>query len=176
VQPGVPFGKEIKSDGLTVLVPHKFQGKKDISLVAYTKDLTIKGKVISSARFEAFDLPINDNWYDTDSKYGLPVGEPKEYSEERRHLYRWQDRSWVGLVVRFYGVWGDYDWRDVYCYFDASSRYGVLGKSRSKKNAGKTPDLKQLAREAEKSVKRMDGVVKKELLTPIEMLVEAAKR
>lgn len=70
-------------------------------------------------------LPLNDGWYLTDKKYGIPNGEPSNSSNPAaRHLYRWQDRDFEGFLVRGYDFFG-FDRRVVNAYYVPRDRFGV---------------------------------------------------
>jgi hypothetical protein len=70
-------------------------------------------------------LPLNDGWY-VMGKDGIPNGEKSDSSNPNaRYLYRYQDRDYEGLVVRWCDFSG-YSGRSVYCYFSYVSRCGVV--------------------------------------------------
>lgn len=74
-------------------------------------------------------LPLEDGWYLTGS-HGLPNGKKSEEGNSKaRKLWRWQDRSWEGPLVRGWDDWGDSGCRDVDAGLDASGRGGVLAVS-----------------------------------------------
>ncbi len=103
---GEPLGKSIELEGWNVIVPKKFQEEENIALVSPYADLKRKGKVILSGSFSAIQLPPNDGWYETEKKFGLPIGKKKDYADSRRYLWRWQDNPYVGLLSRDYGDLG----------------------------------------------------------------------
>jgi hypothetical protein len=143
-------------------------------LVCYDDDVQVKGDVLTSTKFEAFSLPYDDGWYDIDAKYGLPVGEKKDYAPEHRHLWRYQDEAYIDLVVRGGYRWGDGGRRYVVCCYRPYYRFGVHGTT-VPRTGGKI-DLKQLAKLAGASAAQLDGIIEPGLLAPIKTLVEAAKR
>ena len=73
------------------------------------------------------NLPLNDGWYETDNKFGIPNGKPSNPSNpQARYLWRWQNRDFDGLLVRGFNVFGS-DGRDVGADYDGYDiRCGVL--------------------------------------------------
>ena len=124
---GKPFKSKLQWEGFTVLIPKKFQGKKNLALVCNHPDFQPKGTTFSSNKFTAMALPGEDGWYDPEPRFGLPMGERKDYADSRRYLWRYQDDAFIGLVVRGYLVFlGDYR-RDVVALRGPSRLYGVFG-------------------------------------------------
>lgn len=130
LKPGEAFQEVVKWRGLTVKVPKEFRGKSGFALVCKPEDLKFdeKTKTFSSSKWARFNLPLEDDWYDIDPVFGLPIGKAKEYADARRHLWRWQSDSFIGLVARWDGYFGDGDRR--YVYLDdvvPDGRLGVWG-------------------------------------------------
>jgi hypothetical protein len=75
---------------------------------------------------EEIDFPLKDGWYLCDKKWGIPNGEKSNSSNpEARHLWRWQDIDYNGLLVRKdYFLVGR---RNVIAFFGPDSCFGVLG-------------------------------------------------
>ncbi len=75
-------------------------------------------------------LPLQNGWYLTDKKYGIPNGEKSVSSNPNaRYLWRFQDRDFNGLLVRrYYGLVGYR--RDVVAGYGDGIRFGVrrIGK------------------------------------------------
>ena len=181
---GEPFGKVASfadpdtSEIWQMDVPKKYQGKKNICLIAdpggfdHKKDgstVTIRLKKIS-----VVPMPPRDGWHMPD-KFGFPSGkESNNDNKEARKLWRWDSRGYVGLLARL-GYYFGFVRRYVDADFGPSSRCGVLVEP-AKIDATPDKELKQLAQEAEKTLAKMRGVVQEELLKPIEELVEVAKR
>lgn len=77
-------------------------------------------------------LPLNDGWYKTEKKYGIPNGAPSNRVDpEARYLWRYQNSAFSGLLVRG-GDWlnGGDGRRGVYPDGRPSVRLGVLGVRR----------------------------------------------
>lgn len=126
-RPGVPFGAKVEWEGYTVLIPKKFQGMKDVALVSGILPLRMNGKTITSSKFQAVKIPINDGWYDINPKTGLPIGEKKDYADNRRKWYRWQNQPRIGLLVRGYDDLVGGGRRGVVAFDWPDYRFGVFG-------------------------------------------------
>ena len=111
---------EYKNSAETALIwnddEKKMLKRKGVSTVGNSSEVPYKTKI---------NLPLNDGWYLPDEKYCIPNGaESKSGVDAARFLYRWQDRDYVGLLVRGCGCFGDYR-RDVGAVC-GGCRFGVL--------------------------------------------------
>lgn len=71
-------------------------------------------------------LPLNDGWYLTEGKYGIPCGEKSDAGNPKaRYLIRYQRSDFIGLVSRDYGRFVDLR-RYVGCYVEPYYRLGVV--------------------------------------------------
>lgn len=85
-------------------------------------------------------LPLEDGWYLPDKKYGIPNGEKSNSSNPNaRYLWRYQNDSFSGLLVRRYLDFYGGARRYVYAYYLPDFRFGVV-----KKEDQKTPRRKRL--------------------------------
>jgi hypothetical protein len=84
---------------------------------------------------EKIFFPLKDGWYLPDKKYGIPNGKPSNSDNPNAlYLWRWQDKSYNGFVVRWYD-WFDGNFRRyVVCSCGADDRYGVVSFSRKYKD------------------------------------------
>ncbi len=126
--PDKPFGKTVEWEGLTVHVPKKWQGKANLVILDAHPDFKRQGSVFwPGPKAQARPMPKEDGcWYDVDPIFEYPIGEPKDYSDSRRRLWRRTSSPYIGLVARG-GVWYGYDRRGVSCYYVPSYRLGVFG-------------------------------------------------
>jgi len=207
---GTKLGKEIvfSSEGepRVVLATGKYKGERDVALVTLG---------VSSADFKkdgdslVLDIPENrlvvvpnfpgpDGWYMPHSETGVPHGKEVEESSDARYLYRLNDSSYVGLLVRG-GSGNCYDGRNVLADYLASNRFGVVAEAPEGDAAkiqallNKPPaqadekavievpgvslaKLSDLYQGATGAVEKMGGVVDAQLLEPLrEFLVTMGK-
>ena len=78
-------------------------------------------------------LPLQDGWYLTDEKYGIPNGERSNSSNPNaRYLWRYQNESFSGLLVRRYVGFGVGGRRYVDAALRPYFRFGVVKKEDQK--------------------------------------------
>jgi len=180
--PGVQFKKQArmklydKDETYIYDVPKKYQGKKDIVILANVGKNEVEPKgneiILKPKKVVVKPMPKKDGWYMPD-EYGFPSGkESSSDNQDARKLWRRTDMPFVGLLSRYCDRWDGYGRQVVNASYWDDVRFGVVINNTC--TSGKT-DLKPLAQEAEKAIDKMRGVVKEELLTPIKALVEAAK-
>jgi hypothetical protein len=136
---GKAFGKLVEFRGWKVQVPKEFQGKSGFVLVCAPEDLRFdeETKTFSSDKWDRFNLPVEDDWYDIEPVFGLPIGEAKGYVATRRYLYRYQHHAFVGLAARGGGgFFGGGGWRYVYLVLFPDYRLGVWGVREVKGKTG----------------------------------------
>lgn len=135
-EPGTAFGKTIEFRGLTLKVPQKFQGKKDAAIVCNHPNFTLKDNEITLGKeAKLISLPFDDDWYLTEKEFGVPCENKRgSGTSQARYLVKYQDSSYVGLLVRWGRRWGDYSRRGVVAGYRPSDRFGVFGE---KINVGK---------------------------------------
>lgn len=83
-------------------------------------------------------LPLENGWYLQEDKYGIPNGaKAKSSNPNARYLWRWQDADYEGLLVRWYGDFGD----GVRRYVVAGDRpYGRFGVAKTEKSKESLPE------------------------------------
>ena len=180
---GEPFGKiaSFTDPGTGEIwqtnVPKKFQGKKNIVLLASIGKSESKkdgNKItLTPKKITAKKMPEKDGWRLTD-ELGFPSGkESSENDVNARKLYHRDASGYVGLLSRGYSY--GYVGRSVVAYGWPSVRFGVwIDDSPTTENG--CPNLKPLAFEAEKDLNVLRNVVKEDCLARIVALVEAAKK
>ena len=125
--PGKPFGKTVEWEGLRVLVPKAFQGKKDMAIVCNHPGFLTDGKEIALGKeVKCIPIPSSDGWYLPEKQFGIPNGEKGEDDGKRRYLWRWS-HSYIGLVARWCDRWFDGFRRGVGCGEVPCRRLGVFG-------------------------------------------------
>ena len=102
-------------------------------LITYNKDgdNTVLVQIAKEAKVDIFpNFPTTNDWYLTDSKFGIPVVESAGSSNDDapRYLYR-LDKGYVGLLARgyYYLILSYINRRYVYANLQPSDRFGVLG-------------------------------------------------
>lgn len=132
-------------------------------LITYNKDgeNTVLVQIAKEGKIDIVpNFPTSDNWYLTDSKFGIPVGESVGSSnDDARYLWR-LDKGYVGLLAR-----GDYDLdfdgrRNVDADDQPSVRFGVLGIE-SGKNGNVPRDVQELL----EKVNELTGEARKQFLS-----------
>jgi hypothetical protein len=138
-KPGTRLGSEIvfsvEGEPRVVLATGKFKGEKDVALVTlgvsaadFKKDGDSLVLDIPENRLVVVpDFPGPDGLYMPHSETGVPHGKKAEGNPDARYLYRLNDSSYLGLLVRG-GNWGDSDGRDVGAIYQASDRFGVVAE------------------------------------------------
>ena len=125
--------------------------------IIYNKDgeNTVLVQIDKSAKVDIIsNFPTSDNWYLTDSKFGIPVGESVGSSnDDARYLWR-LDKGYVGLLARVYD-----GRRDVVAFYQPSGRFGVLGIE-----SGKTGNVPLEVQELLEKINQLPGEAKKQLL------------
>lgn len=111
-KPGKRLGEEIvfaaQDEPKVVLATGKYQGEKDVALVAlgitsadFKKDVDSITLDISDNRLITVpNFPGPDGWYMPHKQTGVPHGEQVASSPDARYLWRFNDSSYVGLLVR----------------------------------------------------------------------------
>lgn len=175
----VPFGKTISfqsgNETWKIAIPKKYQGKRNLVLLANLspKEARKDGNIVTLTpkKITAKPMPKTDGWHIPD-EFFFPSGKESSSNDEKaRKLWRRDNCAYVGLLSRDYYFFGYY-WRDVYADYGVW-RYGVMISNKSK--SGKI-ELKPFAQEARQALDKMRGIVKEELLAPIDKLVEAANQ
>ncbi|MCX6772843.1 MAG: hypothetical protein NTV88_03695 [Candidatus Micrarchaeota archaeon] len=101
-------------------------------LITYNQDgkNTILVQIAKEAKVDVIpNFPVNGDYYLTESKFGIPVGERARTSNDARYLHRYVEVNYVGLLSRAHLVIGCVSQWNVYAISDASERHGVLGKA-----------------------------------------------
>ncbi len=134
-------------------------------LITYNMDgeNTVLVQIAKEAKVDIIpNFPTSDNWYLADSKFGIPVGERVDSSnDDARHLYR-LDNGYVGLLARVYDDLGYVSRRDVYAYGRPSGRFGVLGIEAA---SGKNGIVPREVQELLDKVQELPGEAKKKFLS-----------
>lgn len=117
--PGTRLGTEIvfaaENEPRVVLATGKFKGEKDVALVAldvtsadFKKDgNSIMLDIPESRLVVVPKFPGPDGWYMPHAETGVPHGRKVDQSTDARYLYRLNDSSYVGLLVRGGDVYCD---------------------------------------------------------------------
>jgi hypothetical protein len=151
-KPGTRLGKEIvfsaEGEPRVVLATGKYKGELDVALVTlgvssadFKKDGNSFVLDIPESRLVVVpNFPGPDGWYLPHAETGVPHGKEVKSSSDVRYLYRLNDSSYVGLLVR-YDIsasdihWhpSDYsqcccDWQVVGAVCRASDRFGVVAE------------------------------------------------
>jgi len=130
-KPGTPFGKTASfksgSNTWTIAIPRKYQGKKNLVLLANISPEEVKpeGNVITllPKKIIVKKMPEKNGWYVPD-EIGFPSGKESNSGDENaRRLWR-MDEGHVGLLSRGYGF--GCGRRDVYAYLRGDDRLGVM--------------------------------------------------
>ena len=134
---GTKLGKEVifSADGepKVVLATGKYKGGRDVALVAMGISSTDFKKDGNSL---TLDIPESrlivvpnfsgpDGWYMPHAETGVPTGNKVAQSSDARYLYKLNDSSYVGLLVRGVDYLGR---RGVGAYCRASFRVGVVAE------------------------------------------------
>ena len=115
--PEEPFGEQISFESLYLKIPKQFKGKKDCALVVEYPDFDIVP--LGTENYELVvddltrihlleDFPREGDYYSVDENFRIPVGEPVQYTDNARKLFRFNE-SYLGLLVGndyFYGTQG----------------------------------------------------------------------
>ncbi len=137
--PNVSFGEQLVSswgyDGakysISFKVPKQFRGLKNCALVVEHPDfdLIALGNNKYELRIDGQNVhqidvfPKKDGCYIPHAETGVPQGENAEANSNTRHLYRLNDSSYTGLLVRFVGGYGSRQYVIARCR--ASDRFRV---------------------------------------------------
>jgi hypothetical protein len=138
---GTKLGKEIvfsaQGEPKIALATGKFKGEKDVALVALgvtSADFKKDGNsfvldVPENRLISVPNFPGSDGWYMPHAETGVPQGRQVGQSSDARYLYRLDDSSYVGLLVRN-GIYYDYHYnrQGVYANRRASYRLGVVAE------------------------------------------------
>ena len=131
-KPDRAFNKTLEWEGYKVLIPKEFQGKAGIALVCNHPDFKLTGNIFSSNKFQAIELPRQDGWYDTEPRFGIPIGEKKGYADNRRYLWQRDNEEYIGLLARRYCGFYVMCRRYVDAYYLPTFRHGVFGTATGK--------------------------------------------
>lgn len=119
-KPGTRFGKEVvfstKNQSKVVMATGKYEGEKDIALVALGLNSAYFKKKRNSILLEipetqiipVSNFPAANGWYCFHPETGVPCGQKAE-ARDIRYLWR-ENNSYVGLIAR--GI-NYYDWCDI---------------------------------------------------------------
>ena len=91
------------------------------------KVITIQLLVNDDRLMAVPDFPCQNGWYMPHAETGVPHGRKVDGSSDARYLYRLNDSSYVGLLVRV-GIYVCGDGQSVIAYYGASIRFGVVAE------------------------------------------------
>ncbi len=104
-RPAEKFKDRVTSDGLTFMVPQKYQGLRD-TLLVFQRGFEINRKTglfTGEVTHVLENFPANNGWYATDSETGLPCGRILPVNDTHaRHLWRKEgvNGTYIGDTTR----------------------------------------------------------------------------